>query len=353
MIQLDFSKPLTEIIQHLQAQHKSWVLDILNFVEQWNNESESLEVQTSGTTGKAKHILVQKDWMRYSASNTISYFGLTQGQTALLALSPHFIAGKMMLVRAIEAKLKLWICPPNDISILNNPIQIDFCPLVPLQAEKYLNQLHKITLLLLGGAPVSEALEHKLQKLPIQVYQSFAMTETLSHFAIRNISNQDLFYTIFETINFGVNEHECLWIEAPKLGQEFIQTTDVVELVDRGFIWKQRSDFVINSGGIKFNPEVLEKKCDFLAKRGWNFIFSARPDLKLGHKLVLVVEQSSIDHVSKQLQKVDFNLEYYSIPKQLYLVQKLPRTSFSQKVRRLEYELIFEDKNVISVYDIL
>ena len=353
MIQLDFSKPLTEVLVDIQIHKDEWIFDIASFIEQWNNVSEYVGVTTSGTTGKPKHIEVKKEWMRYSASNTIKYFGLEEGKTALLALSPHFIAGKMMLVRAIEAKLKLWVCPPNDLSILNTDIQIDFCPLVPLQAEKYFEQLHKINHLLLGGAPVSVSLEQQLQRLPIQVYQSFAMTETLSHFAIRNISMREQFYKVFETIDFGVDDNQCLWIKAPQLGQEFVQTTDIVELVNSGFVWKQRADFMINSGGIKLNPEGLEKQCRFLTERGWSFIFSSRPDDKLGNKLVLVVEEESVGDRLMELKKADFNLEPYSIPKQVYVVKTIPRTPYSQKVTRLKSDLIFNPENIILVQEIL
>ena len=97
------------------------------------------------------------------------------------------------------------------------------------------------------------------------------------------------------------------------------------------FVWKQRSDFMINSGGIKFNPETLENQCDFLNEKGWSYIISSVPDEKLGHKLVLVVEEGSISK-DDQLNKSDFNLDQYAIPKTLYVVKEIPKTSFSQKV---------------------
>lgn len=352
MIQLDFSQPISDVLDVLKPYKEGWITDIAEFIADWNNESILLEIKTSGTTGVSKHFQVKKEWMMYSASNTNRYFGLNQNKSALLALSPHFIAGKMMLVRAILAKMKLWICPPNDLSILNTNVDIDFCPLVPLQAEKYFQQLHKIKHLLLGGAPVSEHLENRLQTLSTQVYQSFAMTETLSHFAIKNISKKEQFYKIFKTIDFGTNEDKCLWIKVPQLGQDFIQTTDVVDLVEGGFIWKQRADFMINSGGIKFNPEALEKQCDFLTQRGWQFIFSSVPDRQLGHKLVLVVEASSIGKEFHTLRKSEFKLDAYAIPKQIYIVNKLPKTEFSQKITRLKHELIFRPENIIAVSEI-
>lgn len=352
-IQLDFSEPISQIIEKLQPYKEEWITDITKFIIQWNNEDHWVTVQTSGTTGAAKQMQVKKDWMTYSAKNTLSYFGLEKGHSALLALSPHFIAGKMMLVRAMIGQLKLWICPPSDLSILNEDIQVDFCPLVPLQAEKHLDELKKIKHLLLGGAPVSPTLEVKLQALECQVYQSFAMTETLSHFAIRDISKKELAYTIFTTIEYGVDDSGCLWIKAPQLGQEVIQTTDVVDLVKGGFIWKQRADFMINSGGIKYNPEVLEKNCKFLQEKGWQFIISSVPDAKLGNKMVLVVEKDSLKGSFKAIAKVDFDLEPYAIPKAVYIVKTIPKTPFSQKVTRLKLDVIFDKENILAVHEIL
>lgn len=353
MIQLDFSKPLHTLIELLNSHDEKWILDIADFIKEWNKDGNQISIQTSGTTGSPKYFQVDRAWMIYSAKNTIHYFGLKPTNTALLALSPHFIAGKMMLVRSIVGQLKLWICPPNNLSILNNTIAIDFCPLVPLQAEKYLPNLGKIKHLLLGGAPVSESLEVKLRALSCEVYQSFAMTETLSHFALKNISKEEKAYKVFPTIKFGVNDEQCLWIKAPELGQEFIQTTDVVELVEGGFIWKQRADFMINSGGIKYNPEVLEKQCDFLHLRGWQFIISSVSDTKLGSKLVLVVEEKSLNGRFNGLAKHEFNLDDYAIPKRIYIVKKIPKTPFSQKVTRLDQQLIFAKANIVAEHEIL
>lgn len=353
MIQIDFSQPLPVILNLLNSYSEQWIIDITHFINQWNDKQKTIQVQTSGTTGQPKILEFEKSWMVYSAQNTLKYFGLKKGDTALLALSPKFIAGKMMLVRGIIGHLKVWICPPNDLSILRKTIDIDFCPLVPIQAEKYFSQLYKIKHLLLGGAPVSSALEIKLQNLPINVYQSFAMTETLSHFALRNITKKELSYTIFKSIIFGVNVDSCLWIKAPGLGQEFIQTTDVVELVEHGFIWKQRADFMINSGGIKYNPEVLENQCHFLYQKGWSFIISSIPDEILGNKLVLVVEKHSIQEPFNGLCKDQFDLDTYAIPKVLYIVKEIPRTPFSQKVTRLSYQNIFHENNILEIHEIL
>lgn len=327
----------------------TWVKHIVEFIEQWQNESDSITISTSGTTGVPKVYTVKKDWMRFSAQNTLSFFNLKPEDKVLLALSAEFIGGKMMLVRALEGGLKLWLCPPNDLSILNQDVHFKFCPLVPLQAEKYIHQLHKIDQILLGGGPVNENLEERLIDLPSQFYQSFAMAETLSHFAIRNISKKESEFKVFSNIQIGVNENNCLWIKGPQLGQPFLQTNDVVELLsDQRFIWKGRFDFIINSGGIKYNPEILEEGCRFLLNRNIPFFISSQSDSKLGEQIVLIIEESS-SHILDDLtiQKQDFNLNTYAIPKKWILVKRIPRTEASNKIRRLVKEELFHSDNIL------
>ncbi|WP_332912306.1 hypothetical protein [Algoriphagus boritolerans] len=48
-------------------------------------------------------------------------------------------------------------------------------------------------------------------------------------------------------------------------GPEQIQTNDLVELTsETSFKWQGRVDFVINSGGVKFHPELLEKQSEVI-----------------------------------------------------------------------------------------
>ncbi|MGB1294056.1 MAG: AMP-binding protein [Flavobacteriales bacterium] len=327
----------------------AWMKHIVEFIEQWQDESDSITISTSGTTGVPKVYTVKKEWMRFSARNTLSFFNLKPEDKVLLALSAEFIGGKMMLVRAIEGGLKLWLCPPNDLSILNQDMHFNFCPLVPLQAEKYIHQLHKIERILLGGGPVSKHLEKRLIDLPSQFYQSFAMTETLSHFAIRNISKKESEFQVFSNIQIGVNENNCLWLKATQLGQPFLQTNDVIELLpDQRFIWKGRFDFIINSGGIKYNPEILEEGCGFLLKLNIPFFISSQQDSKFGERIVLVIEESSFKiHDAFTIRRQDFNLVTYAIPKKWILVKRIPRTEVSNKIKRLAREELFHADNVL------
>ena len=83
------------------------------FLEEWNNPSPYVHVQTSGSTGAPKPMLVEKQRMLNSARITCDFLGLREGDTALLCMSLDYIAGKMMVVRSIERGLKLITVEPS------------------------------------------------------------------------------------------------------------------------------------------------------------------------------------------------------------------------------------------------
>ena len=94
-------------------------MTIEDFLEGWNNASETVLVHTSGSTGEPKPMLVEKQRMVASARRTNDFLGLKKGDTALLCMSLDYIAGKMMVVRAIERGLQLVSVEPSGHPLSN------------------------------------------------------------------------------------------------------------------------------------------------------------------------------------------------------------------------------------------
>src|SRR6476620_4320154 len=67
------------------------------FLSKWLDEMDTLEVQTSGTTGNPKIIKINKLAMVNSAIATGEFLQLSAGKSALCCLPIKYIAGKMML----------------------------------------------------------------------------------------------------------------------------------------------------------------------------------------------------------------------------------------------------------------
>ena len=258
------------------------------FMEEWLDGNDSLTLHTSGSTGTPKQLLVSKKSMQASAERTAAFFELSPGDTALLCLPTHYIAGKMMLVRALVIGLELDVIPSKTLLDLKGKTY-DFAALIPLQVNASFDLLGNLKKILIGGAPIPTELRKALAKKYPHCVETYGMTETLTHVATRFVCYPTVPFRAMPGIKINVDHDSCLQIMAPYISSSPICTNDVVELLDnRSFILIGRRDFVINSGGRKIFPEQLEEKLSVQLRIP--FFFTGIPDVELGEKLVLVVE---------------------------------------------------------------
>lgn len=298
------------------------------FILNWLDDHDFVQVQTSGTTGKPKLIKVAKQAMVNSAIATGDFLHLTAGDTALCCLPVKYIAGKMMLVRSMVLGLELDLVEPQSDPLKNNSKNYDFVAMVPLQVEHSINQLNQIKKLIIGGANVNKALEKQLLNIAGEIYESYSMTETVTHIALKQIGEQ--VFTVLPNVTISVDQRNCLVIDAPNLNPDKIVTNDVVSKIsETTFIWKGRIDHVINSGGIKLFPEEIEKKLS--EKMTSRFFITGIPDEKWGEKVVLVVEGEEF-LVNETIFDV---LDKYEKPKAIYFLPKFLETE-TGKIKRKE-----------------
>ena len=228
-----------------------------DFLLDWFDDKPYIEMQTSGTTGTPKLISVSKQAMVESALATGDFFGLHPGDKALQCLPVKYVAGKMMFVRAFILGLDMEFVAPSSHPLEGVKGNFDFCGMVPLQAKNSLNDLHRIKKLIIGGAKVNKTLERELVNIPSQIYETYGMTETITHIAAKRVG--ELAFTVLPNVKVTTDDRHCLVIDAHKISGEKIVTNDLVDLIsDTQFVWKGRFDNLINSGGIKLNPEQIE-----------------------------------------------------------------------------------------------
>lgn len=307
----------------------------LPFLEQWYAKGETIKVQTSGSTGTPKKILLSKESMKTSAQLTLAYFGLKQGDTILQCLPSQFIAGKMIWVRAIVGGLKVVVAKPSANPIMGLQQSIRFAAMTPHQVATVLEEspekMDLIETLIIGGAPVSELLLGQLQSVKTKCFATYGMTETITHIALRQLNHQrksELFEAL-PTISFSLGDEENLKIKAPHISTNWLETEDVVELKDKThFKWLGRKDFVINSGGVKLFPEVIEHKISHLIPVRF-FIASAK-DETFGEVPILVLERLN----EFDLASLKLTLTKIEMPKKVIFVPKFKETG-SGKVDRL------------------
>ncbi len=314
--------------------------NLANFLSEWWNDSDKIKVETSGSTGKSKIIEINKSQMIASAKNTIIFFNLQPGMTALLSLPISFIAGKMMVIRAIIGKLNLIIVPPTSTPVSWIKREIDFAAFTPMQIYKELHiQSENLSLLktvIIGGAAINNELNNLLQDAPFKAYETYGMAETLSHVALRKangLDKQAAFFPINELFDFKMSATGTLMINAPEVTNGWIMSNDIARFnKDGSFTIIGRNDNIINSGGIKQSPEDIENKISSLISS--NYFISSIPHKELGQQIILIIEGDNINQ-QKLTEEIKAKLNKYEQPKAIYYLSKFIYTK-SGKIRRKE-----------------
>ncbi len=317
---------------------QDWELEILKFTKEWLDEkNEWFMVSTSGSTGKAKDISISRKQMIESALSTGEYLNLEKGQSALLILPAQFIAGKMMIVRALVLGLDFYYLEPKLGILKQLDRKYDFCAVIPLQIQKVLNtkQLELFSEVIIGGAAIGNEDITKLQGFDTRFYATYGMTETVTHIAIKPLNGTRIspFYHCLPGISIDRDDRECLRIFSQRLPQKITVTNDRVEMINAStFKLLGRVDAVINSGGLKIQAEEIEELIK--EKLGLVSMLGYREDKALGQKMVLLVEgeEKELDKLNIQAQLEDI-LDKNKVPKEILFVKELFRTP-NNKINR-------------------
>ena len=325
---------LLELAFNFLKEGKLYEQEIGKFLQKWLNDDDFIEVKTSGSTGTPKTIKIKKEAMRNSAIATGSFFNLQPGNKALHCLPTKFIAGKMMLVRAMVLGLEIDCEAPTSNPVFDYNKTYHFCAMIPLQLENCLENCSHIKTIIIGGAPVSNVLKEKIYKIKPLVYETYGMTETVTHIALKKLNNisslqgvtkkqfAKSYFKLLPNILISTDKRDCLLIEAPQLLEEKIITNDVVKLYsETEFEWLGRFDNVINSGGLKLFPEQIEAKLQ--NKIQVRFFVAAAPHEILGEQLILVIE-GSMDLIDASTFS---ELKKHEKPKQIFTLNQFIETT--------------------------
>lgn len=277
--------------------------------------------------------------MEASARITCRFLGLHEGDTALLCMPLDYIAGKMMVVRALTCGLQLIVEEPSSqplqdstLSTLHSPL--DLVAMVPLQVWNILQQdasrLMRIRHLLIGGGAINDELAEALKDFPNYIWSTYGMTETLSHIALRRLNGPERsdWYTPFEGVTVSLSDEGCLVIDAPAVHDGPLVTNDIAELKEGQFRILGRKDNVICSGGIKIQIEEVERL--LRPHLAVPFMITKAPDTSLGEQVVLLTESTDIPTIQTLCRRV---LPRYWQPRQLMHVDCLPMTETGKPAR--------------------
>ena len=312
-------------------------MDYREFLAEWHNDSPKVLVHTSGSTGKPKPMWVEKRRMEASARITCQFLRLRDGDIALLCLPLDYIAGKMMVVRALTCGLRLITVEPSG-----NPLrtvtaaEVAFAAMVPMQVWNTLQvpeerqRLMDIKHLIIGGGAIDDALAAELRTFPNAVWSTYGMTETLSHIALRRLSGPEAsdWYTPFEGVRLSLNEEQCLVIDAPAVHDGTLVPNDIAEISDKGFRILGRKDNVICSGGLKIQTEEVERMLH--AHLHEPYLITKRRDEKFGEAVVLLTEGDTTE-AEAVCRRV---LPPYWQPRAIVRVAQIPMTENGKPARK-------------------
>ncbi len=318
------------ILQYLKENE-----DYYNFLKSWFDDKDYILTNTSGSTGNPKEIKLKKLDLIESSKLTARYFDLKVGDKIINCLPIKYIAGKMMLVRALVLGLDLYLFPVTSSPISDLKKNYELIAFTPIQLENSIPFIKKIKKVLVGGSPVQDRLKEKILKSKSNVYETYGMTETITHVAVRNLSMSEKEFTTLPGIEIGEKDN-CLFIKPNHLTIEMVQTNDVVEFTNKNqFLLIGRRDFIINSGGVKLNPEFIEQKLSKYISA--DFIISSIDHGKFGEVVALVFKKNIPDDYNKGFT----HLSKYEIPKEVLAIDNFPENN--GKINRVKIRAIINN----------
>jgi len=313
----------------------------------WTNGESTFELFTSGSTGRPKKQELKRELLIWSAEQTRKHFIQSSSLKQLIVLPLTKAGGFMQWVRS-----KVWDAEIDVLAPCANPMltyhgDARIVSLTPhqlfhiLEAKESTERLSKFETVLIGGAPLSNAFENKILKtLPkVHFVHTFGMTETYSHFAGRTLGEEH--YLCIDETQIRTTNEDQLEISNPTTEFQWLNTRDRVEIIrENTFKWLGRSDFTINSGGLKIQIEDIEAQiCEQFQLPENEFCCWYEEDQALGQRLIMllkteIIHNSNLPNFEKEL-KAKLGI---LAPKNIHIVNQLILTESGKIDRRGSYQ---------------
>ncbi len=299
---------------------EEWEREVGDFLLNWLDDFDVLTVETSGSTGKPQSIKLKKEHIINSANNTGNWFNLPKECDALCCLPLNYIAGKMMMIRAIELGWQLDIVKPTATPLDVLRKRYDFTAMTNHQVLSSLDNIYKTKKVIIGGGPIAANLPELLKNKHTKAYHTYGMTETASHVAIRKIHPvYEEAFSCMENVTVSLDDRGCLVIDAPELASEKLTTNDLAELTgENQFKILGRTDHVINTGGVKVHPQKIEEKLSTQIQN--RFFVYGKANQELGQEVALVIEGEKTAELSFD------SLDKFETPKSVVYVKEFKET---------------------------
>jgi o-succinylbenzoate---CoA ligase len=340
---------IQSIVQGSASGKTAFEESTFSFINQWFSATNEFTTMTSGSTGEPKAISFTRSQMIASANATVKALQLSSTMSSLVCIDTRYIGGKMMLVRCLEFGLKILAVEPSAYPLHKIPVDhcVNFAAFVPYQINSMLNSKHShlldtIDIGIIGGAPLNDNSVQTLQRYGSSFYLTYGMTETISHVALRKINGNDpsSYFQFLPGTSGRADDRGCLVLECEYL-REPVVTNDLVSFADdKQFTIDGRYDNVINTGGVKVQPEKVEALIHNILKEAGienRFFVVGLPDEKLGSVVTLIIEQNMpiSNSLEKKFPEIFERLSPYERPRQVFTSSSFSFTE-SGKINRVQ-----------------
>ena len=343
----------------------------IDILRRWELGDTHFSLTTSGSTGEPNSIEHSRAALQWSAESTLNTWFTHSNQPEdntplapiqLCILPLNKAGGFMQLIRSAVWNAPIWIAPASanpftesELALLINGEVIPFSPelwnqnkpnilsITPMQlqlalksetGQKILNQMHTV---LIGG----QAMDLQLEKQILETFpktrwiHTFGSTETASHFAGRILNHNTAEYTLTAGSTLNTNESGEIQISNPATNGRRITLHDKIhQTSDTTFVWLERTNLVVNSGGVKIPIEPLEK--EFAQLLNWplmSFYIAGQPHPILGEELTLFTTHS-INDMQRITDSLD-QLPKLHQPKKILFISEITISNNGKIVRKI------------------
>jgi O-succinylbenzoic acid--CoA ligase len=281
-------------------------------------DGDALVVATSGTSGEPKAVVLTHDAIAASAAASNAALGVGEIDSWLVCLPLAHIGGLSVVTRALHFG--------TPFVFEGNATLVSVVPAMLRRIDT-----SRFRRVLLGGAAAPSG-------LPDNVVRTYGMTETGSGIAYDGYALDGVEVRIVggEVHVRGPQLLRCYRDGTdPKDAEGWFATGDAGTITDGVLHVDGRIGDVINTGGEKVWPLAVERALEAVAGVA-ELAIAARPDDEWGHRVVAFVvptDPRNPPTLDALRAKVKETLPAYCAPKELVLLDTLPRTP-SGKVQR-------------------